>query len=163
MAELRERGSQATLGQRAWVNAVREVAELGAGPPELVFDLAKLRRDGRARLVACLGERGGHIRKPLFGAVAELALEEAALLVRGLDEAPARSGELDDSRANLGLQAGIRDREASCGRDRLDGPGVVERRGVVHEHAYRLAGVSDTGHRSFPSRLRQARGRGRRH
>ena len=74
------------VGQRARVNAVREIAELGAGPPELVFDLAKLRRDGRASVVACLGEQVGHIRKPLLGAVAELGLEEAALLVRGLDD-----------------------------------------------------------------------------
>ena len=69
----------------------------------------------------------------LLGAVVEVALEPSALGVAGFDDARSRGPHLVELGAQLGLQAGVLQRQARRRADRVDEGGVVEECGVVNE------------------------------
>ena len=62
----------------------------------------------------------------LLGAVVEVALDPSALGVAGFDDAHSRGPHLVELGAQLGLQAGVLQRQARRRADRVDEGGVVE-------------------------------------
>ena len=84
-------------------------------------------------------EREPDPEQVLLGAVVEVALEPASLVVAGFDDAGAGGADLGELGAQLGLEARVLERERRGGADRLDELGVVEQRGVVDERGEPVA------------------------
>ena len=80
--------------------------------------------------------------EPALRSFGELPLEPATLVVNGLDDAPTRLGHLGDPSLDLGLQAGVRDRESGSSRDGGDQPRVVHGRRVVDQDGHSVAASS---------------------
>src|SRR6266511_90046 len=81
-----ERGGEASLGERAWVNALSEVMERCPGASHLLLDVGE---HGLGRAVCArsrLRDKPCDESEAVLGAVAQLPLEAAALGVRGLDD-----------------------------------------------------------------------------
>jgi hypothetical protein len=114
----------------------------------------------RKRELECEPER----QQSLLGAVVEVALESPTLLVARGDDACPRCAELDELRAQLGLQALVLEGE-SCGRawPRIQERASFEQRRIVNERSGRVPaagrGTSPLGQNSAA----EARTGGRRH
>ena len=91
-------------------------------------------------------ERQRH--EALLRAVMEISLDPPALLVRRGDDARARLLDGVELRPDLGMEAGVHEREARRGGDRLDELRLIAKRRVVDEHGQRLVLVLDPGHRT---------------
>ena len=97
----------------------------------------------------------------LLGAVVEVALDPAAGVVGGLDDAHARDAQLLDAGAQVGLQALVVDRQRGAGGGGVDElrPGVEL--GVVDDRGDAAAVALDRGPGAARSRARAAAPRGR--
>jgi hypothetical protein len=89
------------FGQRLRMDPSREFADLNLG-----------RFDPGSKLGFDVADEFCHTRQVALSALAQLPLETAALVVCGLDDPTARRFHFGDSRTDLGLEAGVRDREA---------------------------------------------------
>jgi hypothetical protein len=124
---------QAVVGERGRVDAARQFSQLRSGGVQAGGHL----REPRAGVV----EQFGDVCEASLGAVTKLALELTALLVGGLDQAPAGCIDLRDAGADLGLQAGVGHGEAGGRGDVRDHVGCVEHGGIVDQRGQRAAAV----------------------
>jgi hypothetical protein len=106
-------------------------------------------------------ELEGERHEPLLGAVVEVALDPAPLLVRSGGDAGARLLDGRELGAHLRVQARVDEREPGRGRDRRHELRLVAQRRVVHEHGQRLPPVLDRRHRACLPVLRQGEGAAR--
>ena len=86
--------------------------------------------------------------EPRLGAVVQVALEPAALVVAGLDEPRARRAQLHHARAQLGVEALVLQQQGgrrAGGADRL----VLRERAVVHDRGDPPAVALDLRHRTI--------------
>src|SRR5207247_3067531 len=112
------------LGERLWMNAARELPQLEASRLEVAPDVVK---------GVGVGEQVRNMSKPPLRALAQLALEPAALGIGGVDDPPPRLVHLRDPSAHLGLEPCVGDREPRRRGDRRDDTGTVENGRVVNE------------------------------
>jgi hypothetical protein len=133
--EFGQAGPQPGVGERGRVNAAGELAQFGPGRVEIQL--------GFAEFGAGPSEQAGDGGQAPLGAVAQLALELAALCVRRLDQPPPGRLDLREAGPDLGLQARVGGREPG-GRGY---PGVelrvVENGWVVDERGQRPVAVVD--------------------
>ena len=81
-------------------------------------------------------------------ATTQLPFESVALRVGGVDDPPARGGDLFDPYVGVRLHAGARHRQTGSGGDRFDVVGIVEHGVVVDEHGERFTRLLDRRGRS---------------
>ena len=91
--------------------------------------------------------------EPLLGAVVDVPLDPAPLLVARGDDAPARLLHLHELRAHLGVQTRVLQREPRRRRGGLEKLRLVVERPVVDDHRDPLAAVRDLGDRPRRTRL----------
>ena len=137
------------------MDALREVVQLRAGRPKLLLDLGDLERGRPVDLPAGLLQQRRDTAKPPLCSLVELSPQTAPLHVRRVDDPAARGRKLEDPRAHLRLEAGVRDRQPRRRGDGLDERLVFEHRLVVDEHGDRLPVVLDRRHRLPRSGPRQ--------
>jgi len=151
-----ERCREALLGEDRRVHAPRELTELVNGRLELVDRGREQAVDLGIGVFAgpALGnaELEGQRNQPLLGAVMQIALDPAPLVVRRRDDTPARLLHLLKLRPHLRLEAGILEREPGGGTGRPNELGLVEQRRVMDEYRDRLTVLVEFGDRS-PSTL----------
>ena len=132
---------------RAGVRFVDRVLQLG-------IDLGELRVEPRGVAVAAVAREPHGQPEPeqcLLRAVVEVALDPAALGVGRRHEPRARLPHLEQSRAQLGLQARVLQREPRRRGHRLEQLGVLEQRRVVDQGGERLVVVVQ--YRDAPARV----------
>ena len=134
------------LGQHHGMDAARQIAQLLEALPELVDRAVEERRRvgtvGHAH--ACEPEVQRQRDEPRLRAVVEVALDAPPFAVGRLDQPRPRGAQLDQARAQLGIEALVLQRQ---GGGRAGGPnrlGVL--RAVVHDGGDMLAVVVDLGH-----------------
>jgi hypothetical protein len=91
--------------------------------------------------------------EPLLCAVVQVALDSSPLRLRRLDQARTRGLQLGQSRAQLGLQARVLERQCGSGAHRLHELLVLSERGVVDQRRDRLPLPLDDRGRPLTSRL----------
>ena len=111
----------------------------------------------RARLARAAGQRQRD--QPLLGAVVQVALEPAALVVGRLHDPRARGAQLLDLRPQLGVEPLVLERERGRCADRLGSAPVLVERSVVDDRADRLALALDRAGRPPAPRAGSSTGR----
>ena len=146
------------------VEAARELAQLAQRQRELVAD----RRHEllRRRVVADVALQEAQLQRdrdePLLGAVVQVALEPPPLRVARRDDALARCLQLDDPRAQLGLEALRSSATLAAAETTSSSSRLMRQRRVVHERRDVLPIVLDVRHRASGAVLRQRHRRRRR-
>ncbi len=128
----------------AGMDAARELAQLRHRVLQLVDRLRRARprlqdptlgAEPQLRRAQLERERD----EALLGAVVDVPLDPAALLVPGGDDSRARLLHLRELRAELGREARVLERQAGGHARRVEEPRVVAQAWVVHERRDRLA------------------------
>src|SRR2546423_14653515 len=104
------------------MNAARELPQLEASRLEVAPDVVK---------GVGVGEQVRNMSKPPLRALAQLALEPAALGIGSVDDPPPRLVDLRDPGAHLGLEPRVGDREPRRRGYCRDETGIVENGGVM--------------------------------
>ena len=126
--------------------------QLGVRLAQQLLHLVVVLADARARQP----QREPDPEQALLRAVVEVALEPPALGVAGRDDTRARGAHLGELRPQLGLQAGVLDREPSGGANRLEQLAILVQERVVLERGEALAAVLE--HRDRAARVGLGRG-----
>ena len=151
--ECPERRPEPLLGQHRRVDPLRQLAQLLERGSQLGIRLGQQLAGAvrlRAELISDELQREAEAEQPLLGAVVQIALEPAPLLVAGRDDPRARGTQLHQLRAQLRLQPLVLERQPCRRARRLEQPRPLEQRGVVHER--RDWSLGRTEHRHRPTR-----------
>ena len=128
------------------MNAARQIAQLLEALPQLVDRAVEERRRvgtvGHAH--ACEPEVQRQRHEPRLRAVMEIAFDAPPLAVGRLDQSRSRGTQLDEARAQLGVEALILQRQGGGRAGGANRRGVL--RAVVHDGGDMLAVVVDLGH-----------------
>ena len=139
------------------MHAARELAQLGDGDLQLRDgsgeDALDIRVDTAAEPALGRAQVERERDEPLLGAVVDVPLDPAPLLVPRGDDAPARLLHLHELRAHLRVQARVLEREPSRRRGGLEELRLVVERAVVDDHRDPLAAVRDLRDRPRRTRL----------
>ena len=142
-----ERPAQPLLREDGGMDAAGELAQLGDGHLQLLDRAGEdsLEVGIHAAPEAPLGrtELERERDETLLGAVVDVALDAAALLVAGRHDPPARLLHLDELRAHLGVQPSVLEREARGGGGRREELRLLVERRVVDDHGDSLAFAGD--------------------
>ncbi len=133
--EVAQRGREPVVEPRR-AHAGRDLAQVADRRADLVHDLVERRREhlrlARQRQLQAT-ELDAERDEPLLGAVVEVALEPAPLLVAGLDDPRPRRLDLGELDAHLDAQARHLDRERRRREDAVEQVAALEQRRVVEE------------------------------
>jgi hypothetical protein len=140
------------------VNATGQLAELLDGNLHLVGSCGEQALDVRvgATVEVALGSLQIECERDqsLLRAVMEIALDSAALLVAGGDDACTRLLDLDELGLQLRLQPGVLERESCSRGSRVDQLRLVAKRRIVDQSGERLTVALEVGDRTVVTVLR---------
>ena len=134
-----ERDRQPVPAEHRRVQAARDVAQLLERERDLASRPTRAGACASGSPSSMLLEQAELERErdqPLLGAVVEVALEPLALLLSGLDHAPARAPQLLEPRLQLGLQARVLERDRGGRADRIEQLRLVVQRRVVDQRRH---------------------------
>ena len=153
LRERRQSRTEALLGQHGRVDAAGELmqlaergAQLGVGFGEELCGAVCVRSELRTREL----EREAEAEQALLGAVVEVALESAPLLVAGRDDARPRGAKLRQLDAQLGLEALVLECESRRRARRREQSPPLQQYWIVHERSDRR--IRRPEHRHCPVR-----------